>query len=105
MPYPSRVIEGVGVALDVPVAPLRDRARQYAAEVNVHPEETRGLFHGILTTDGVHPCGQWDDADFVTRGGLVQRCPEHSHGNALIADAVAGALVHALQHRRPKRLS
>jgi len=44
-----------------------------------------GLYNGILTVDGVHPCE-----------GSFDSCPNETHGNYILANAIARGLVAAL---------
>ena len=84
----SSVVEKVAADLHVPLAPTRQRAREYLRAVNVYPEGSSGIFEGIVTADGLHPCGQTSDDPH-----RVVRCAIDSFGNLLIADAIAEALL------------
>jgi len=47
-----------------------------------------GLFNGILTVDGVHPCE-----------GTYDNCPDNTHGNYMLANAISKGLISALSKK------
>ena len=85
----SRLIEDVARGTHVTLVPLRQHAVEY--ELNYNTKTKTGIGWGILTVDSVHPC--------QTIADDVVPCPPHTHGNYLIANAMAEGLIKATKSR------
>jgi hypothetical protein len=63
-----------------------------------HAVNRFGIDHGILTVDGLHPCGQ-QTPDALSADSIEYQavCPLDTHGNMLLADAMAEGLLRLLR--------